>query len=67
MKAKPTVKMVCEDCGKEPVPNKEESSENWNVIENKPCVYCGGKLTLKVEWDGKIKRAIYERQWVLYS
>ena len=29
--------------------NEEMSNKNWTVIANKPCVYCGGKLTLKYE------------------
>jgi len=35
------IKLVCEVCGKEPEINKEKSSNNWNVVDNKPCVHCG--------------------------
>jgi DNA-directed RNA polymerase subunit RPC12/RpoP len=42
------IKYVCADCGKEPEKNKEMSNENWVVVENKPCIYCGGKLIIKL-------------------
>ncbi len=45
---KPEITFVCEKCGKEPVLNKEQSNQNWKVYDNKPCVHCGGKLTIKL-------------------
>jgi hypothetical protein len=43
------VKLICQDCRKEPEKNKEMSNDNWNVTDNKPCIYCGGKLTIILE------------------
>lgn len=40
--------MICSKCGKEPDINKEMSNENWRVVDNKPCKYCGGKLKIEV-------------------
>jgi len=40
--------MICSKCGKEPEINKEMSNENWRVVDNKPCKYCGGKLKIEV-------------------
>jgi len=47
-KKKSEIKMICSKCGKEPEINKKMSNENWKVIDNKPCVHCGGKLTIKI-------------------
>ena len=49
MKKHKELKLQCKDCEKEPEKNEEMSNKNWTVIDNKPCVYCGGKLTLKYE------------------
>ena len=48
-KKKSDIKFVCSSCGKEPEINKNMSNENWTVVDNKPCVYCGGKLTIKFD------------------
>lgn len=40
--------MICSKCGKEPEINKEMSNENWKVVDNKPCKYCGGELKIKL-------------------
>lgn len=45
---KQLIKYICEDCGKEPEKNEKQSNKNWTVIDNKPCVYCGGKLKIKL-------------------
>jgi len=42
------IKFVCEKCGKEPKRNEKLSNENWDVIDNKPCSYCGGEITIEV-------------------
>jgi DNA-directed RNA polymerase subunit RPC12/RpoP len=42
------IKYVCEKCGKEPQKNESKSNKNWKVYDNKPCEYCGGKLTIKL-------------------
>jgi len=47
-KKPPEIKFICKKCGKEPEINKEMSNENWSVIDNKPCKFCGGKLTIKI-------------------
>lgn len=46
--SKKQIKFICSKCGKEPEPNKKKSTEQWKVIDNKPCVHCGGKLTIKI-------------------
>lgn len=45
---KTKIKFICEKCGKKPNENKDKSNENWKVYDNKPCEYCGGKLTMKI-------------------
>lgn len=35
------VKMICDKCGAQQVPNEEESDKNWKVYPNVPCE-CGG-------------------------
>lgn len=48
-KKTPKIKMICSKCGKEPKINKEMSNENWQVVDNKPCIHCGGKLRMVME------------------
>lgn len=43
-KEKAKVKLKCLKCGKEPQENKQESTEHWAVVDNKPCEYCGGEI-----------------------
>jgi hypothetical protein len=45
---KKEVFFVCSICGKEAKKNEEQSNKNWSVFDNKPCVYCGGDLTIKI-------------------
>ena len=44
-----TIKFICEFCEKHAQKNEEMSNKNWTVIDNKPCVYCGGKLKMVLE------------------
>lgn len=37
--------VLCTKCFKVPTSNKEMSNENWTVVDNKPCEFCGGKLS----------------------
>lgn len=46
---KKEIKFVCEKCGKEPEKDIEKSNDNWAVFDYKPCMYCGGKLGIKVK------------------
>lgn len=48
MKKKQFIKFICDNCGKEPKKNEKESNKNWTVFDNKPCEYCGGELTIKI-------------------
>lgn len=41
-------KFICVDCKKEPEPDKEQSTKNWNVAP-KECPSCGGKITIKFD------------------
>jgi len=41
---KKEIRMRCSKCGKQPAIDKAQSNENWQVIPNKPCIYCGGEL-----------------------
>jgi hypothetical protein len=51
-KKKKLIKIICKNCCKEPEFNKKESNENWTVVDNIPCKYCGGQLTFRLEEQG---------------
>lgn len=48
LRKKKQIKVICSKCGKEPEKNQKNSNNNWTVIDNKLCVYCGGKLTCSI-------------------
>ena len=43
----------CAKCGKEQPRDEKESNESWNVVNNKPCVYCGGEIGIEVNPEFK--------------
>lgn len=45
------IKLVCLECGKEPVKNDEKSTDIWEVFDDN-CKYCGGSLKPVVEQGG---------------
>ena len=49
MRNKQVIGFVCSKCGKDPKKNEKESTDEWTVIDNKPCVHCGGKLIFEVD------------------
>jgi hypothetical protein len=40
------IKMVCSKCGCEPKRNESMSNHQWDVYDNKPCEFCGGKIEM---------------------
>ena len=44
MKKKKEIRFVCKKCAWENKPLKEQSNENWAVV-NPKCDKCGGELT----------------------
>lgn len=50
------IRVVCSKCGKEPERNEAMSNQNWSVIDNKPCIYCGGTLKMDFGEQQKNKR-----------
>lgn len=45
------IKIKCPKCGYEPLPNKEKSTDNWNVFDTK-CTKCGTDTKIVLDDKG---------------
>lgn len=51
---KEKIKIICSNCGKEPHKDNKSSNDNWSIYNlQEPCVYCGGKIEIKVIKNSK--------------
>ena len=47
-KPKIDIEFVSKDCGEKQEPNKDKSSDNWNVYVM-TCLKCGGEVDMKIK------------------